>query len=191
MVLQSLTRRSALLGFLAGPAITSISPATAASATGGLVILTIGGLVGATNRPALDASQDKFFHHNNISFQRARAFTNPDLSLLPQQTARVFDDTGAVLYRGPLLADILRVAEITSEAKSVRLYALDGYAAELPLQDVYSQKWLLASKAGGKAFGIGDRGPLYAVRELSGDGKRTADEDQKWVHSIYYIEVAP
>src|SRR5262249_20250418 len=149
-----------------------------------------GGLVGAPNRPAFDAAQDRFFNHNNISFQRARSFGVSDLSSLPQQTARVIGDAGAVLYRGPALTDILRVAEVTSEARSVRLFALDGYAAELPLQDVYDQKWLLASEAEGKPFGIGDRGPVYAVRQLTGDQKRTGDEDQKWVHSIYYIEVA-
>jgi hypothetical protein len=154
------------------------------------VILTVGGLVGAPNRPAFDASRDRFFEHNNLSFERARAFTAADLSSLPQQTARVQDDKGAVLYSGPSLGDVLRVAGVTGDARSVRLSALDGYAAELAIADVHSQKWLLASEAEGKAFGIGDRGPLYAVRELPGNEKRTAEEDQKWVHSIYYIEAA-
>jgi hypothetical protein len=41
----------------------------------------------------------------------------------------------------------------------------------------------------GKAFAIGDFGPLFSMRQLGRDEEKTGDEAAKWVHSIYYIEL--
>ncbi len=85
---------------------------------------------------------------------------------------------------------MLAAAKPASEAKTARLSALDGYAAEIPLATVDKDGWVLAVEAGGNAFGIGDFGPLYTVRPLAGE-KRTDEEDAKWVFSLYYIELMP
>ncbi len=77
------------------------------------------------------------------------------------------------------------------EVKTVRLSALDGYAAEMPLATVDQEGWVLAVEAGGNAFGIGDFGPLYAVRPLAAGEKRSEEEDARWVFSLYYIELMP
>ena len=187
------SRRGSLLGLLAGAAaIPLAAPSRGAAASGcGLVVLTVGGLAGSPNRPPFDKKRDRFFQHNNLDFKQARAYTFADLQALPQQAVSVVEEGGAVLFKGPRLHDVLAAAKPASDAKTVRLSALDGYAAEIPLATVAQDGWILAVEAGGEAFGIGDFGPLYTVRPLAAGGKRTDEEDAKWVFSVYYIELMP
>lgn len=187
------SRRGSLLRLLAGVAAAPLAaPSRGAPASGcGLVVLTVGGLVGSPNRPPLDGKRDRFFQHNNLDFKQARAYTFADLQALPQQTAPVVEEGGVILFRGPRLHDVLAAAKPASEAKTARLSALDGYAAEISLATVVQDGWVLALEAGGNAFGIGDFGPLYTVRPLAAGGKRTDEEDAKWVFSLYYIELMP
>lgn len=193
MVSSSVSRRGSLLGFFAGAAaLPFANPSRAAPASScGLVVLTVGGLAGAPNRPPFDAKRDRFFYHNNLDFKQARAFTFADLLALPQQTVRLAEESGETIFKGPLLGDILAAAKPASEAKSLRLSALDGYAAEMTLQTARAEGWALALEANGNAFGIGDFGPLYAVRPLPAGEKRTDEEEARWVFSLYYIEVMP
>jgi hypothetical protein len=155
------------------------------------VVLTVGGLVGSPNRPPFDEKRDRFFQHNNLNFKRARSYTFADLQALPQQAATVVEEGREILFKGPRLHDVLAAAKPASDAKTVRLSALDGYAAEIPLATVAQDGWILAVEAGGNAFGIGDFGPLYTVRPLAAGEKRTDEEDAKWVFSVYYIELTP
>jgi hypothetical protein len=193
MVSGFVSRRGSLLGLLVGAAaIPLAAPSRGASASGcGLVVLTVGGLVGAPNRSPLDGKRDRFFQHNNLDFKQARAYTFADLQALPQQSAPVVEEGGVILFRGPRLHDVLAAAKPTSKAKTARLSALDGYAAEIPLATIAQDGWVLAVEAGGNAFGIGDVGPLYTVRPLAAGKKRTDEEDAKWVFSLYYIELMP
>jgi hypothetical protein len=186
------SRRGSLLGFIAGAAAVPLAASRGApSSNGGLVVLTVGGLVGSPNRPPFDEKRDRFFQHNNLDFKQARAYTFADLLALPQQSAPVVEEGGVILFRGPRLHDVLAAAKPPSETKTARLSALDGYAAEIPLATVDKDGWVLAFEAGGNAFGIGDCGPLYTVRPLAAGEKRTDEEDAKWVFSLYYIELMP
>ena len=187
----SVSRRGSLLGSLAGAAALSFStPSRGAPASPcGLVVLTVGGLVGSPNRPPFDDKRDRFFQHNNLDFKRARAFTFADLLALPQQSAPVVEESGEIVFSGPRLLDVLAAAQPLGDAKTARLSALDGYAAELSLAAAGKEGWILAVEAGGNAFGIGDFGPLYAVRPLGAREKRSEEEDAKWVFSLYYIEL--
>ena len=155
------------------------------------MVLTVGGLVGSPNRPPFNEKRDRFFQHNNLDFKEARGYTFADLAALPQEVAPVVEEGGEILFKGPRLQDVLAAAKPRSEAKTARLSALDGYAAEIPLAAADQEGWVLAVEAGGRAFGIGDFGPLYAVRPLAAGEKRTAEEDAKWVFSLYYIELMP
>jgi hypothetical protein len=155
------------------------------------VVLTVGGLIGVPNRPPLNEKRDRFFHHNNLDFREARAYTLADLLAMPQQPVTVVEDSGEIVFKGPLLHDVLAAAKPQSEAKTVRLSALDGYAAEIPLAAIAQEGWVLAVEAGGHAFGIGGVGPLYAVRPLAAGEKRSEEEDARWVFSLYYIELMP
>ena len=193
MVSRPVTRRASLFGLLAGAAALPFgggARAAPASASG-LVLLTVGGLVGAPNRKPFDQKRDRFFYHNNIEFRDARAFTASELLALPQQTVPVTDENGETVYKGPLLSDVLDLAKPLAGAKTARLSALDSYAAELPLDAARAERWALALEADGNAFGIGDFGPLYAVRPLPSGQKRTEEEEARWVFSLYYIELMP
>jgi hypothetical protein len=187
------SRRGSLLGLLAGAAaIPFATTSRGASASNcGLVVLTVGGLVSVPNRPPFNEKKDRFFQHNNLDFEKARAYTLADLLALPQQAVPVVEESGEIEFKGPRLQDVLAAANPPSEAKTVRLSALDGYAAEIPLAAVDAEGWVLAVEAGGHAFGIGGVGPLYAVRPLAAGEKRTEEEDAKWVFSVYYIELMP
>jgi hypothetical protein len=193
MVSRSVTRRGSLFGLLAGAAALpfgAAARATPASASG-LVVLTVGGLVGAPNRKPFDQKRDRFFYHNNIEFRDARAFTASDLLALPQQTVPIQEENGETVYKGPLLSDVFDLAKPLAGAKTARLSALDSYATELPLDVAQAERWALALEADGAAFGIGDFGPLYAVRPLPSGQKKTEEEDARWVFSLYYIELMP
>jgi hypothetical protein len=185
--------RRGVLGLAAGAAIVSaLTPAKAAGSAcaGWLTILTVGGLVGAPNRGALDPDRDRLFNHNNLTFQKARIFTASELASLPQKTVTASAYGRDMVASGPLLRDVLAAAAPDAAAKTVRLSALDGYTGEIPLADVEAQQWILATEDKGQGFVIGQFGPLYAMRQLGPDEKKTEDEEAKWVHSLYYIELA-
>ncbi len=162
-----LSRRKSLTALLTGAAsISMVSGGRSAPvpSAGGLVVLTVGGLVGAPNRGQFDAARDRFFDHHNLSFEKARTFGLTDLLAFPQQEVTAADGGSAIGYKGPLLEDVLTAASPMPGAKTVRFFALDGYAAEIALTDSRMQRWILAMETGGKPFGIGDFGPLYAMR---------------------------
>ncbi|MGO9543964.1 MAG: hypothetical protein ACLPPF_04120 [Rhodomicrobium sp.] len=192
MISMPLLRRRSLFGIAAGAMLPAFASAHAeAPCTGGLTILTIGGLAGSPNRAPFDATRDRFFDHNNISFQKARTFTASSLSALPQKTVKANNYGIDMVGKGPLLHDIIAAASPLATAKTARLSALDAYAAELTLADIQSQEWILAMEADGRPFAIGNFGPLYAMRQLPPGMKKVTDdeEEMKWVHSLYYIEL--
>jgi hypothetical protein len=193
MISAPILRRRSVLGLAAGAAmLPALTPARAAGAgcAGWLTILTVGGLVGAPNRGAMDPDLDRLFNQNNISFQKARQFTANELSGLPRKSVTADAYGHGITASGPLLHEVLAVAAPEATAKTVRLSALDGYAAEIALADAESQQWILAMEENGQGLAIGQFGPLYAMRQLGPDEKKTGEEEAKWVHSLYYIELA-
>ncbi len=192
MISMPLSRRRSLLGLAAGAMLPAFAPARAEPVcASGLVVLTVGGLAGAPNRGALDPQRDRLFNANNLSFQKARTFSAGELLGFPHQSATSNVYGNGTKGKGPRLDSILAAASPLPAAKTARLSALDGYAAELPLADIQSQQWILAMESDGRAFAIGDFGPLFAMRQLGPDEKKTEEEEAKWVHSLYYIELMP
>ncbi len=193
MISAANLRRRSVLGLAASaamlPALTS-ARAAGAGCAGWLTILTVGGLVGAPNRGALDPDRDRLLNHNNITFQKARRFTASELAGMPRKTVTASVYGRDVTASGPLLHEVLAAAAPEATANTARLSALDGYAADLALADVESQQWILAMEENGQGFAIGQFGPLYAMRQLGPDEKKTEEEEAKWVHSLYYIELA-
>ena len=116
----------------------ALTPARAAgpACAGWLTILTVGGLVGASNRGPFDPERDRLLNHNNLSFQKARAFSAGELAGLPQKTVTANSYGRDMAASGPLLHDVLAVAAPEAAAKTARLSALDGFAAEIALSDV-------------------------------------------------------
>ncbi len=193
MISPPILRRRSVLGLAAGAAmLPALTPARAAGAgcAGWLTVLTVGGLVGAPNREAMDPDRDRLFNHNNIAFQKARQFTAGGLSGMARKTITANVHGYSINASGPLLHEVLAAAAPEPEAKTARLSALDGYAAEIPLAEVENQQWILAMEEDGQGFAIGQFGPLYAMRQLGPDEEKTEEEEAKWVHSLYYIGLA-
>jgi hypothetical protein len=193
MISTPTLRRRSVLGLAAGAALLpALAPAKAAGpgCAGWLTILTIGGLVGSPNRGALDPDRDRLFNHNGVNFQKARVFTASELAGLPQKAVTASAYGRDLQASGPLLRDVLAAAAPDAAAKTARLSALDGYVGEIPLADIEAQQWILATQDNGQGFSIGQFGPLYAMRQLGPDEKKTEEEEAKWVHSLYYIELA-
>ena len=193
MISSPILRRRSVLGLAAGAMLPALTPARAAgpACAGWLTILTVGGLVGASNRGAFDPERDRLLNHNNLSFQKARAFSAGELAGLPQKSITANSYGRDMAASGPLLHDVLAAAAPEAAAKTARLSALDGYAAEIALSDVEGQQWILAMEDNGQGLAIGALGPLYAMRQLGADEKKTEEEEAKWVHSLYYIELMP
>lgn len=186
-----LSRRKAVLGPIASIFVFPFAArAQVPSPVADLVILTVGGAINNPNRPPFDAARDKFFNHNNLTFDRAHAFSLLHLAALRRHSVRVQEDTGDVTYTGPSLSNVLNIAGAKPEAKAVRLFAIDGYGAEIPMADVAGQKWILGMAAGDKPLAIGGFGPLRVMRDVPPEIAKREDEIQKWVYGLFYIEVA-
>jgi hypothetical protein len=156
----------------------------------GPVVLTIHGKIANTNRGALHEFEDAFFKFGSVSFDRAAQFDLPMLEKLGMKTLSVKYDTWPKAYKfeGPLLADVLKAAGATGQ--TIKVYALDGYGAEIPVPELRQYGVLLALKADGKYLGLGGRGPTWVVYPR--DDKHPAlksHDDAKWVWSALRIEV--
>jgi len=156
----------------------------------GPVVLTIHGNIANTNRAALNDFEDAFFKFGNVSFDKAAQFDLAMLEKLGKKKFTVKYDTWpkAYAFEGPLLRDVLKAAG--AKGKSVKVYALDGYGAEIPVSDAQQHDVILAVKADGKYLGLGGRGPAWVVYPR--DDKHPAlkaHDDAKWVWSAVRIEV--
>jgi hypothetical protein len=156
----------------------------------GPVVLTIHGKIANTNRGPLNEFEDAFFKFGSVSFDRAAQFDLPMLEKLGMKTLSVKYDTWPKAYKfeGPLLADVLKAAGATGQ--TIKVYALDGYGAEIPVPELHQYGVLLALKADGKYLGLGGRGPTWVVYPR--DDKHPAlksHDDAKWVWSALRIEV--
>lgn len=156
----------------------------------GPVVLTVHGKITNTNRGALNEFEDAFFKFGNVSFDKAAQFDLAMLEKLGMKTLSVKYDAWPRAYRfeGPLLADVVKAAGATG--KTIKVYALDGYGAEIPLAELQQYPVLLALKADGKYLGLGGRGPTWVVypRDDQHPALKSHD-DAKWVWSALRIEV--
>ncbi len=109
----SVSRRGSLLGFLAGAA--AFPFATPSRECPRLQLRTRGPdrrrPCRLPNRPPFDEKHDRFFHHNNLDFREARAYTFADLLALPQQSVPVVEESGEIVFKGPHLHDVLAAAK--------------------------------------------------------------------------------
>lgn len=69
--------------------------------------------------------------------------------------------TGCSHYRGPLLRDVLAAAGVQSD--SIRVSALNGFEAEIPLSELQEYDVMLAMERDGEAMPVRDFGPLFVL----------------------------
>lgn len=155
----------------------------------GPVILTVAGKIAHANRGPLDPVRDGFFNHHDISFARALQLDRAMLAKLAQGTvrARPHKFERPVTFTGPLLAEILKLAG--AAPKTIRLMALDGYAVELGAEALAARTWVLALAADGRPLALGGLGPAWLMHAPAAGVEVSEAEGQRWVWSVFYIEV--
>lgn len=185
---MTLTRRILIAAALIGGLVAS-HPATAQSESQGPILLTVTGDITNPNRGAYDPEKDKFFGYNEVDFSQAAQFDFGALAALDMVKINADFPKGRQVheFEGPLLADVLKAAGATGD--TVTIQALDGYAVEIPRQEMIDAGAVVALKRNGAAFGIGDFGPTQIVFPRADRADLADMPDDNWVWSIFHIKV--
>jgi hypothetical protein len=155
----------------------------------GMVVLTVGGLVGKPNRGPLDPMRDSLLAKLNIDFKHAVELDREMLLALPQGTVTVqppeFDKPAT--FSGPLLSEVLGYVE----AAQVRttFVALNGYTGWLDPGDIRASDWILALEADGKPLGLGQQGPIWLLNTRDPGFKPNDEHHGHWVYAVFYIRI--
>jgi hypothetical protein len=145
----------------------AVSPALAGSEPGtprDMVLLTVSGPLGKTNRGPVDAKRDVLLAEQKAEFKSAFEFDRAMLLALPQATVTGQPNTFAkpASLSGPRLRELLESLEAAK--LKVTFIALDGFAGWLAPEDIDGSDWILALSADGVPLGIGQQGPIWLVK---------------------------
>jgi hypothetical protein len=170
----------------------AVSPALAGSEAGtprDMVLLTMAGQIGKTNRGPIDAKRDVLLAALKAEFKSAVEFDRAMLLALPQATVtgqpNTFDKPAR--FSGPELRGLLEHLEAAK--LKVTFMALNGFAGWLAPQDIDGSEWILALSADGVPLGIGQQGPIWLVK--SGAHKLDSSDPTHgdWVWNVFYIKI--
>lgn len=188
-LLSTSTRLLQFFGLLVLAHLTMAATALAqmAPAPGGPVIISIAGGITHHNRGASDPKRDGFFAYHEIQFSKAFGFDLEMLDAMPQHeiTCQPPQYAKNATFRGPRLVDVLKKAG--AQNVSIKTRALDGFAVDLTSQEIMAKDWILATRADGKPFGIGGKGPVWLMHTPSVQ-KVPEAEEQGWPWAVFYIE---
>ncbi|MEX1061107.1 MAG: hypothetical protein WED13_08810 [Methyloceanibacter sp.] len=154
-----------------------------------MVVLTVSGLIGKTNRGPLDQKRDSLFARQKIDFKSAFAFDRAMLLGLPQGTVTVKTNEfeAPATFSGPLLREVLGFIEAAKV--KVTVVALNGYEGWLTPEDIDASDWILALSADGGPLGIGQQGPIWLLN-TRGPGEEPSDTHRgHWVWAIFYMRI--
>src|SRR5262245_29003888 len=136
----------------------AVSPALAGSEADtprDMVLLTVSGQVGKTNRGPVDAKRDVLLAELKAEFKSAFEFDRAMLLALPQATVtgqpNTFDKPAS--FSGPMLREVLGYLEAAK--LKVTFVALNGFAGWLAPEDIDGSDWILALSVDGVPLGIG------------------------------------
>lgn len=97
---------------------------------------------------------------------------------------------GAVRFSGPLLRAVLAAAGAHGQELTVK--ALNGYTAQVPVNDAYGIDTMLATRIAGKPMSVREKGPLMLVYPFDQDASLYNERYfSRSVWQIQSIEVAP
>ena len=174
-----------LIAFAALPVLAADEPAPPCD----MVVLTVGGMIGKTNRGSLDVKRDSLLALQKIDFKEAFAFDRATLLSLPQGTVTVqpreFDKPAT--FSGPLLREVLGYLEAAQVMTT--FVAVNGYTGWLDPDDIKSSDWILALSADGVPLGLGQQGPIWLLNTRAPDFKPDETHYAHWVWSVFYIKV--
>ncbi|OFW72045.1 MAG: hypothetical protein A2W02_05210 [Alphaproteobacteria bacterium RBG_16_64_48] len=154
-----------------------------------MVVLTVSGLIGKTNRGPLDQKRDSLLARQKIDFAKAFAFDRAMLLALEQGTVRIQppEFEAPATFSGPLLRDVLGFIEAAKV--KVTVVAVNGYVGWLTPEDIDASDWILALSADGVPLGIGQQGPIWLLNTRAPDFKPDDIHHGHWVWAIFYIKV--
>jgi hypothetical protein len=181
--------RSILIAFSAALCALSISAAAQDRAPKDMVLLTVSGTIGESNRGPLDPKKDSLLALNKIDFNKAFAFDRPALLALEQGTVTVQPrelDKPAT-FKGPLLREVL--GHIEAAKLKITVVAINGFSGWLSPEDIDRSDWILALEADGVPLGIGQQGPLWLINTRAEGEKPGEDGRGRWVYAVYYMRV--
>lgn len=154
-----------------------------------IVLLTVGGDIAVTNRGPFDPQADSLFSRFKIDFDRAFAFDRPMLLRLKQGsvTVQTPELDRSATFNGPLLKEVL--ATVGAARAKVSVMAVNGFEGWLGPEDIDHSDWILALAADGKPLGLGQQGPIWLLKPLSGDESRSGESRGHWVWAVMYLHV--
>jgi hypothetical protein len=155
----------------------------------GMVVLTVSGLIGKTNRGPFDPKRDSLLALQKADFKNAFAFDRETLLSLPQGTVTVTTNEfeKPATFSGPLLKEVLGYLE-AAQVRTI-FVALNGYTGWLDPDDINSSDWILALEADGKPLGLGQQGPLWMLNTRKPEFKPNDEHHGHWVYAVFYIKV--
>ena len=68
---------------------------------------------------------------------------------------------GARTFQGPLLSEVLEA--VGANGSELRVRAINGYEATIPIADVDAYPVILATRIDGKVLSIRDKGPIFVI----------------------------
>jgi hypothetical protein len=170
----------------------SVSPALAGSEADtprDMVLLTVAGLVGKTNRGPVDPKRDVLLAGQKAAFKSAFEFDRAMLLALPQATVTAQPNTfeKPARFSGPVLREVLGYLEAAKV--KVTFTALDGFAGWLAPEDIDGADWILALSADGVPLGIGQQGPIWLVKSGAQKVDSSDPKHGDWVWNVFYINI--
>ncbi len=108
----------------------------------------------------------------NVAHQNSAGEAHLDMAMLKSLPQHGFDTntpwtSGVSHYSGPLMRDLLEYVGADSDA--VQVSALNGYAAEIPMEDFYDYDVILALERNGEPMPIREYGPLWVLYPFDQD----------------------
>ena len=181
--------KRALLALLLLAGALPVLAADEAPAPRDMVVLTVSGLIGKTNRGPLDQKRDSMLALQKAEFKSAFAFDRAMLLGLPQGTVTVktneFD--APATFSGPLLREVLGFIEAAKV--KVTVVALNGYEGYLTPEDIDLSDWVLALEADGVPLGLGQQGPIWLLNTRAPDFKPDDTHHGHWVYAVFYMRI--
>lgn len=155
----------------------------------GMVILTVGGMIGNTNRGPIDMKRDSQLARQKIDFKSAYEFDRGMLLALEQGTVTVQPPEldAPATFSGPRLRDVLGAVEAARGKLTIR--ALNGYSGWLADEDIAGSDWILALTQDGKPLGLGQQGPIWILNTRKAHERADDDARGHWVWGVFYIHV--
>jgi len=179
----------ALVFFLIALASFPAFSADDAPAPKGMVVLTVGGFVGKSNRGPLDPKRDSLLAELKVDFKHGFAFDREMLLALPQGevTAKPIEFDKEATFKGPLLSEVLGFIE-AARVKTT-FFAVDGYSGYLMPEDIVASDYILALEADGVPLGLGQQGPLWLLNTRAEGQTVGADNRGSHVWAVVYMHI--